>query len=88
MSYQPTKISDLSRIGKKKNKSQMILVSWDEETNTFDITTWGSNKKYCEEAAKGGQFFINKMKEAGIISTDSIETIHEDKNNLLKKEKK
>ena len=81
--YQATKVSDLAKIGKLKNKSVMILVSWDEETNTYDITTWGKDKKFCKNAAEGGKFFISKMKQQGLIDENSKTQIIEDKNGYL-----
>lgn len=81
--YQTTKVSDLAKVGKLRNKSVMILVSWDEETNTYDITTWGKDKKFCKNAAEGGKFFTAKMKEQGLISPDSKTVVVEDKNGYL-----
>lgn len=79
--YQPTKVADLKKIGKLRNKNVMILVSWEAETGTYDITTWGSDKMYCKNAAEGGKFFTQKMREKGLIGDES--TVHEDENGYL-----
>ena len=38
----------------KYKKDQVIILSWDEETNSTWVTTYGKTIKDCEQAAKGG----------------------------------
>jgi hypothetical protein len=49
-------VSAAQDIGKKFNKDQVILVTWDEKSGDTWVTTWGSNRAQCVMAAKGGDF--------------------------------
>lgn len=49
-------IKDAKELGKKLGYSQVIIVAWDEETNTTAVCTWGKSLKDCEQAAQGGNF--------------------------------
>lgn len=49
-------VSAAAEIGKKFNKDQVIVVAWDLETGETWVTTWGSNKVQCVQAAEGGNF--------------------------------
>lgn len=49
-------ISAASEIGKKFDKDQVILVTWDSKSGDTWVTTWGSDKVQCIQAAEGGNF--------------------------------
>ncbi len=48
-------ISAAKEFGKKYKKDQVIIISYDKETNTFWFTTWGKTKKECKDAAASGE---------------------------------
>lgn len=44
------------KIGVGYGWDQVIVVAWDANTGSEHVTTWGSNAKYCNQAAEGGNF--------------------------------
>ncbi len=49
-------ITAAAGIGKKYKQNQVILVTFDKDTNTTHTVTWGATKAECGEAALGGEF--------------------------------
>jgi len=49
-------ISAASEIGKKYDKDQVILVTWNKEHGDIWVTTWGKTLTDCSQAAEGGNF--------------------------------
>lgn len=53
-------ISAAKEIGKKFDKDQVILVTWNKEFGDTWVTTWGKSVADCGQAAEGG----NLVKQA------------------------
>ena len=49
-------ISALKDIGKKYDKTQMVLITYDE-TGTKTVTTWGRSLDDCQSAALAGNIY-------------------------------
>lgn len=49
-------ISVLKEIGKKYDKTQMVLITYDE-TGTKTVTTWGKTLSDCQDAAIAGNLY-------------------------------
>jgi hypothetical protein len=58
--YKPIPISAAKEIAKKYDKQQVIIVAWDAQHGREHVTTYGTTKVACEQAATGG----NKVKKA------------------------
>lgn len=58
--YKPIPISAARDIAKKYGKAQVIIVTWDAAHGTEHVTTYGSDKEQCRQAALGG----SRVKEA------------------------
>ena len=54
--YKRITISAAKEIAKKYGKQQVIIVTWDEDFGLMHCTTYGTTKKHCAQAAKGGEF--------------------------------
>lgn len=49
-------ISAASNIGKEYGYSQVIITSFDKQTGTTSVCTWGETANDCAQAAEGGNF--------------------------------
>jgi hypothetical protein len=49
-------ISTAKSISKQYGKDQVIIVTWENETSTTTVTTFGKTLASCEQAAEGGNF--------------------------------
>lgn len=58
--YKPIPISAAREITKKYDKQQVIVVAWDAVHGREHVTTYGTTRVACEQAAMGG----NKVKAA------------------------
>lgn len=47
-------ISEACSVGKKHGQQQVIIVTWDADTGTTHVVTWGETKEACRQAARGG----------------------------------
>jgi hypothetical protein len=47
-------ISLAKSISKEYTKDQVIILTWEKETNTTTVTTFGRSQTDCEQAAEGG----------------------------------
>lgn len=83
--FKPVPVSKVKEICDEFNKDEVIVISWDEETNTTNIATYGSTKAHCKNAAQGSKALFEYLKERGVIS-DNTGVVHEDDNNWLKEE--
>ena len=54
-------IESAKTIGQDYGYDQVIIVAWDSKTGTEHVTTWGSDKKNCKQAADGGNWVKRAM---------------------------
>lgn len=47
--------------GNQYKKDQVIILCWDRESGDTWVTTWGKDKKQCEQAASGGQKILKLL---------------------------
>lgn len=65
-------ISAAKDIGKKFDKNQVILVTWNREHGDTWVTTWGKSVDDCVQAAEGGNFVKKALGWPNVINTKPL----------------
>lgn len=55
-------ISTAKKVLQKHLLTQVVIVGWDKETNTYMITTYGKDKVNCEQAEQASKLIKEALK--------------------------